>query len=272
MKFLVVFLGFASSVMVLACSDSDGDYKNQGLRMNEIQVLGTHNSYHIQPRDEILEVLAAIESQELADSLEYTALPLRDQLDRGVRQLEFDIFADPEGGLYASREGLRYIGEDTDSGLPELDEPGMKVLHIQDIDFETHCLTLQICLDQIKAWSDEHSRHLPITIMIGAKDDPIPLPNAAIPVPFGPNEVDDIDEEIVQVFPRERLIVPDDVRDNFRDARGGGAQWRLANTRRGTRASHVRVSRRGRCSRSLRRRSSVSRGSHHVHQLGARRA
>ena len=214
MKFLVVFLGFASSVMVLACSDSDGDYKNQGLRMNEIQVLGTHNSYHIQPRDEILEVLAAIESQELADSLEYTALPLRDQLDRGVRQLEFDIFADPEGGLYASREGLRYIGEDTDSGLPELDEPGMKVLHIQDIDFETHCLTLQICLDQIKAWSDEHSRHLPITIMIGAKDDPIPLPNAAIPVPFGPNEVDDIDEEIVQVFPRERLIVPDDVRDN----------------------------------------------------------
>jgi hypothetical protein len=143
---------------------------------------------------------------------------LQEQLDRGVRQLEFDIYADPEGGLYATRQIFRIVPGDTASGLPELDEPGMKVLHIQEIDFDTHCLTLEICLEQIKAWSDEHPNHLPITVMIGAKDDPIPDPfdwGFTIPIPFGPDEVDDIDEEIRAVFPAERLITPDEVRGDY---------------------------------------------------------
>ena len=218
MRFLGVVLGAVCSVAVLACNDSGVPYDDQGLRMNEIQVLGTHNSYHIQPRDGILELLAGFESVELIESLEYTALPLRDQLDKGVRQLEFDIYADPAGGLYATRHILPLLGEDANSGLPELDEPGMKVLHIQEIDFETRCLTLQICLNQIKEWSDEHTGHLPITVMIGAKDDPIPDPlnlDFTVPVPFGPDEVDDIDEEIRAVFSSEKLITPDDVRGDY---------------------------------------------------------
>ena len=213
MKFLTLLLCFVCSVAVLACSNEGDD--DQNLRMNQIQVLGTHNSYHIQPRDALLQGIASLESQAFADSLEYTHLPLREQLDRDVRQLELDVFADPEGGLYATRIGLVFIGEDPASGLPELDAPGMKVLHIQDIDFETHCLTLQICLEQLKGWSDEHSDHLPITVMIGAKDDPIPVPGAAVPVPFGPDEMDDIDEEILAVFPAEQLITPDDVRGDY---------------------------------------------------------
>jgi hypothetical protein len=188
------------------------------LRMNEIQVLGTHDSYHIQPRDSILEALAIFDSQETADSLEYTALPLSDQFDMGVRQLELDIFADPEGGLYAIRRGLVVVGEDPVSGLPELDEPGMKVLHVQEIDFETHCLTFEICLNQLKEWSDENSNHIPITVMIEAKEETIPDPlnlGFTIPLEFGPEEVDDIDEEILSVLPRERLITPDDVRGDY---------------------------------------------------------
>jgi hypothetical protein len=186
--------------------------------MNQIQVLGTHNSYHIQPRDSLLEALAIFDSQETADSLEYTALPLSDQFDMGVRQLELDIFADPEGGLYAIRRGLVVVGEDPVSGLPELDEPGMKVLHVQEIDFETHCLTFEICLNQLKEWSDENSNHIPITVMIEAKEETIPDPlnlGFTIPLEFGPEEVDDIDEEILSVLPRERLITPDDVRGDY---------------------------------------------------------
>ena len=217
MKLSRMLLTGACGVLVLVCGGCDDGPGHQGLRMNEIQVLGTHNSYHIQARDDILALLAVVEGQEVADSLEYTHLPLRDQLDRGVRQFELDIFADPEGGLYATRNGLIYLGEDPNSGLPELDEPGMKVLHIQDLDFETHCLTLQICLDQMKQWSDDNPNHLPIVVMIQAKEEDIddPMDVFTTPIKFGPDEVDDIDEEIREVFPEERLITPDDVRGEY---------------------------------------------------------
>jgi hypothetical protein len=209
---LVCFLFF-----LLGCTtegDSDGT-QDEFLRMNEIQVLGSHNSYHIQPRDSILEALAAFDSQETADSLEYTALPLKEQFDHGVRQLELDIFADPDGGLYAVRRGLIVVGEDPVSGIPELDEPGMKVLHVQDVDFETHCLTFEACLTTLKEWSDANPGHLPITVIVDAKDevisDPLDL-GFTIPLEFGPGEVADIDREILAVFPAAQLITPDDVR------------------------------------------------------------
>lgn len=192
------------------CGDTD-----QGLRMNEIQMLGTHNSYHIQPRDSILAVMREFEDAGLADpgtadSLEYTALPLQEQFDRGVRQIELDVFADPEGGRYAERLGLRFVGDPVPY-IPELQEPGLKVLHIQEIDFETHCLTFKACLMTLEEWSDAHPKHLPITVMIEAKEEDIGF-GFPIPIPFGPGEVASIDEEILSVFSPDRLIVPDDVR------------------------------------------------------------
>lgn len=213
-------LAFALTAVLGACSsDPDpGTAQGQLLRINEIQVLGTHNSYHIQPRDSILEALAIFDSQELADSLEYTALPLNEQFDHGVRQLELDIFADPEGGLYSTRRALLVVGGEAESGLAELDEPGMKVLHVQDLDFETHCLTFVDCLNQVKAWSDGHAGHVPITIMIEAKEevisDPLEL-GFVIPLEFGSEEVADIDREILSVFPASQIITPDDVRGDY---------------------------------------------------------
>lgn len=206
---LVCVLGIA---WLVGCSDSD---TGQGLRMNEIQVLGTHNSYHIQPRDSILDVMREFENAGLADpgtadSLEYTALPLEDQFDRGVRQIELDVFADPEGGRYADRRGLAFVGDPVPD-LPELREPGLKVLHIQDIDFETHCLTFKGCLTTIKEWSEAHPGHLPITVMIEAKDEDIGF-GFPPPLLFGADEVASIDDEILSVFSAEQLIVPDDVR------------------------------------------------------------
>ncbi|MGB8223748.1 MAG: phosphatidylinositol-specific phospholipase C1-like protein [Polyangiales bacterium] len=229
------------SFLVAGCSS---DTQEQPLQMNEVQVLGTHNSYHIQPRDELLGVLRQLEDGGFADpgtadSLEYSALPLKEQFDHGVRQIELDIFADPEGGLYDERQGLRFIGQDPVAGLPELDEPGLKVLHVQDLDFETHCLTFKICLTTLKEWSDAHSSHLPITVMIEAKDEVIDNPIArelgfAIPIPFGPDEVAGIDDEILSVFPPDQLITPDDVRgeqDSLEDAVLNGGWPMLADAR-----------------------------------------
>jgi hypothetical protein len=167
-------------------------------RLNELQVLGTHNSYHIQPRPSVLAALASFEP-EIAITLEYTHLPITEQLDRGARQLELDVFADPEGGRYARRAGLIAVGEDPASGLAELEAPGLKVLHIQDLDFETHCLSFVRCLQLIRTWSHEHPTHLPLMIMVEAKqeaiDDPLDL-GFVVPLEFGRAELDGIDTEI----------------------------------------------------------------------------
>jgi hypothetical protein len=195
------------NLLLAACFDA-------GPRLNEIQVLGTHNSYHIQPRAALLGAIASFEP-ELAATLEYSHLPLGEQLERGARQLELDVYADPAGGHYARRAGLLAIGQDPTSGLAELNAPGLKVLHIQDLDFETHCLSFRACLDAIHDFSRERPTHVPLLIMIEAKQDPIEDPlglGFAVPVPFGPAELDSIDEEIRSVFSDADLITPDDVR------------------------------------------------------------
>jgi hypothetical protein len=196
-----------ASPLLAGCFDT-------GPHLNEIQVLGTHNSYHIQPRAGLLAAIASFEP-ELAATLEYTHLPLEEQLERGARQLEIDVYADPAGGHYARRAGLLAIGQDPRSGLAELNAPGLKVLHIQDLDFETHCLSFVACLEAIRGWSRQHPTHVPLMIMIEAKQDPIDDPlglGFAVPVPFGPAELDSIDAEIRSVFSDADRITPDEVR------------------------------------------------------------
>ena len=190
------------------------NYADRCVSLNQVQVLGTHNSYHIQPRAQLLDILTLFDPAFFA--WEYTHLPLEEQFaTQGIRQIELDVFADPEGGLYAERRGLLILGQDPASGLPELDEPGLKVLHVQDVDFETTCTTLVRCLEDVKRWSDAHPGHLPVMVLIEAKDeaiiDPLQL-GFTIPLPFGPAEFDDLDDEIRRVFPPEQLITPDTVR------------------------------------------------------------
>src|ERR1700733_10836550 len=70
------------------------------LRINQIQVIGSHNSYHsgIAPSERKL-----IEQQnpKAMRSLDYAHAPLADQLTGGARQLEIDIYADSKGGRYS---------------------------------------------------------------------------------------------------------------------------------------------------------------------------
>jgi hypothetical protein len=194
------------------------------MRLNHVQVLGTHNSYHIEPRQPLLEFIGSIDPAAAA-SMEYEHRPLDEQLGvLGIRQVELDVFADPDGGLFKLPLGALVFPIDPPNPDPikeELVPPGLKVLHIQDIDFETTCLTFVSCLETIKAWSGAHPGHLPLTVLVEAKDDPliIPpgvlppgLPPPAVPVPFGAAELDEIDATIRSVFPDDQLITPDDVR------------------------------------------------------------
>lgn len=190
------------------------------VRLNQVQVLGTHNSYHVQGGPSLFSLLRAFD-EELAKSLEYTHAPLPQQFGaQGIRQIELDVFADPDGGLYSTPAGQRIVRQ---FGLPPdapydptgiMRRPGFKVLHVQDIDFRSRCLTLVLCLRSIRSWSDAHPRHLPVMVLIEAKDDPIPDPGFGfvVPRPIGRPELDALDREIRSVFGRRDLITPDDVR------------------------------------------------------------
>lgn len=197
----------------------------QVLRLNDIQVLGSHNSYHQQPDQLLFDAIGAM-SPELAESIEYSHRSLAEQLGEfGIRQLEIDVFADPDGGLWSSRQALPVIGQPAESGLPELDEPGFKVLHTQDFDFATTCFTLVSCLTEVKDWSMSNPYHLPILILIEFKDESVAdaaaregIDLSTVPIPFTepvvttPEILDSLDSEILSVISRVRLITPDDLR------------------------------------------------------------
>lgn len=188
--------------------------RDDDLRLNQIQVLGSHNSYHIRPAQPILDALRAFTPQ-LSEPLEYDHPALGEQFEsQRIRQIELDVFADPFGGLYSTPYGLELTTGDPNARIPELGAAGFKVLHIQDIDFQTVCQTFIECLEDVKAWSDAHPLHMPIMILVEAKDDVLPDLgfNFVAPLPIGEEEFDALDVEIRSVFPSEQLITPDDVR------------------------------------------------------------
>ncbi|MEN3273046.1 MAG: hypothetical protein V7636_1807 [Actinomycetota bacterium] len=182
--------------------------------MNQIQVLGSHNSYHVGMSKEVFDLVHAF-SASSADALDYHHPSLATQLTReGARQLEIDVYADPKGGLFSDRHIFKALGKPLASGIKALDTPGFKVQHEAEIDFETSCVTFVLCLQQVKSWSDDHPKHLPVQILVEAKSDPSPDPaklGFVTPVPIGAPELDALDVEIHSVFDDDALVRPSDV-------------------------------------------------------------
>jgi hypothetical protein len=185
------------------------------LRLNQVQVVGSHNSYHYRDKADLLNALKAFDKS-LGESIDYTHPKLPIQFSReGVRQIELDVFADPHGGRYAKRRVLVALNQPIDSGVPALDKPGFKVLHAQDVDFNSNCLTFVACLTEVRGWSNAHKQHLPIAILIEAKDDAIVDPlkmGFVVPPPLTTADFDALDAEIRSVFSPAEMITPDDVR------------------------------------------------------------
>ena len=83
-------------------------------RLNQIQSIGSHSSYHIAAPSEILGLIR-LAMPDAAEALDYSRDPIVDQLgSQRLRQLELDLYADPEGGLYANPFGH--------ASLPQNDE------------------------------------------------------------------------------------------------------------------------------------------------------
>jgi len=87
--------------------------------VNDVQVRGTHNSY------------------------KPPLPPLRQQLDAGVRQLELDVWAQPDGSV---------------------------AVHHTAVDMRSTCPTLAVCLAPVRAWLDTHPKALPVYLIVEDKD------------------------------------------------------------------------------------------------------
>ncbi|TDD48285.1 hypothetical protein E1263_33540 [Kribbella antibiotica] len=201
--------GLAGSALTTQTSQAS---TSAGLKMNQIQVIGSHNSYHREVSDN--EKKIQVGQNPGAVDLWYSHAPLGQQLeDQNVRQLELDLFPDPNGGLY-TYPLIRKIAQLPALTDPELAKPGIKVMHIVDVDYNTVCRSFKQCLQQVKTWSDAHPHAAPIAISLELKQsDPAIVAQGGVKAPpWDAGNLDSVDAEIRSVFSEKQLLSPDDVR------------------------------------------------------------
>jgi hypothetical protein len=187
------------------------EWMDENLHVNDLLSVGTHNSYKMAiPAAEMAQLRAR--SSRAAIVLDYSHRPLAEALDDGARQLELDVYYDPQGGRFADPAGPRALGQRMDAAMAaEFAKPGFKVMHVPDFDFRSTCTLFVTCLQTIKAWSDAHPDHIPIVILINAKDDnPLGTTGAAV-AKFDTAAFDALDAEVASVFSDKQLITPDQV-------------------------------------------------------------
>ncbi|MEO8414312.1 MAG: phosphatidylinositol-specific phospholipase C1-like protein [Ginsengibacter sp.] len=189
------------------------------LRLNQLQIIGSHNSYKPGIEKTLWQIIYTRDSS-AAKTLQYGHIKLADQLNMGLRNLELDVVYDPQGGRYENPLGLKLITGA--GGTPEpydtandLAKPGLKVFHIPDIDFRSDHLLFRDCLLDLKRWSDAHPDHIPVVITMNAKDGNVKGLHELLP--FTKKALDSIDLEIRSVFKTDDLITPDLVRGKYPD-------------------------------------------------------
>lgn len=191
------------------------------LRLNQLQVIGTHNSYRLRPPAALwdrIQQLPALPGGNPKD-LDYAHAPLPQQFDAGIRSIELDLYADMQGGRFCSRAGMAMAGltaRAEGAELEELKKPGCKVLHLPDFDFASHCLSLRTALGQVATWSATHPHHVPVIIHLETKTetlrDRIPLPGLVTAPPWDAAACEALDKEIREAILPARLFTPDQLR------------------------------------------------------------
>jgi hypothetical protein len=154
--------------LCLLCAAQYAAADRAQLKINQIQFVGSHNSYKQAMSPLIYKALHVLDA-EVAESLEYWHAPLAEQLNLGLRKLEIDLFYDAKVQTFP-------------------------VGHAQIIDMNSHCDTLLVCLQEVRVWSEQNPRHMPIWISFNLKDQAIPgLPD---PEPFTPAALDALDAQL----------------------------------------------------------------------------
>lgn len=178
----------------------------EGVRINQIQLLATHNSYHLRPDTDWWEKTR--QRNKRLNEWDYSHPPLDVQLDRGVRSFEIDVY--------------NMDGE-------------FKVQHVPVLDNRTTGDLMRDCLQTIWTWSESRPRHLPIITIFEIKDRAFGGGDAAKVAPFKFDDLMRMDKIIADVFPRERIITPDDVRGEHETLEAAvlAGEWPLLSESRG---------------------------------------
>ena len=157
-----------------------------GIRLNEVSFLATHNSY--QPRASLpyrllLGALSLIPGVSVDGGLAGFEMDgLTEQLEHGIRSLELDVEAVEKDGALS-----------------------FTVTHFFP-DNRSSCQDFDTALEELVLWSDRNPRHLPLIILIEPKTDGIPLPNTRT---FDTACALALDEAIRRVM-GNRLLTPGD--------------------------------------------------------------
>jgi len=180
-------------VLVAATSATAGAGSSDDVRLNEVQILGTHNSFHQRPTDRDVTP---------GEGADYEHAPLTTQLEQqGIRNLELDAYNGPD--------------------LP--------VFHSLIVDTESVCSDLGECFAELDEWSRSNRNSVPLVLFV----EPKPLPtndNPAIQLVIdaeaerlGIDEWDLAGLEEIDALARDtfgkRLLTPDDVRGKRRTLR-----------------------------------------------------
>jgi hypothetical protein len=202
-------------------SNAQAPAGDSSLMLNQIQVIGTHNSYHagIAPNESKIWLAKYADAYK---GLDYQHQPLPQQFDSGVRQIELDVYADTKGGLYARPSGPGMVAAAKLPADPDFDpngvmlKPGFKVMHVQDVDYRSTCQPFVACLEQVRQWSHAHPGHVPIFVLVETKQGkPRGELHLTEPESFTSATFDALDAEIRSVFPPDEMITPDAVRGHY---------------------------------------------------------
>lgn len=156
-----------------------------GLRLNEIQVVGTHNSYHLRPPADALKAMIAIRRD--ARQWDYSRETLDQQLARNIRNFELDL---------------------------HVVQGQWRVMHVPTLDAGSTVATLDEALGVIRQWSNEHAGHIPVSLLLEIKDEG-PRLSRAVRQPTTA-DFDRLDEQLRTAL-GERLVTPDEVRGDRDD-------------------------------------------------------
>lgn len=163
----------------------------QGVRINEIAVIGTHNSYQTlaTPQKRLLEkVRSVLSSGEKGGNRNFEMDTYTEQLENGVRNLEIDI-------------------ETVDDGK----EISFIVTHSPITDNVSSAYDFAKGLEEIVMWSDNNPNHLPVYLLVEPKKNVDSINNMK---EFSVEYAIELDSVIRETL-GDRLLTPELVKGEF---------------------------------------------------------
>ncbi len=164
----------------------------QGVKLNEVAFVGTHNSYQLtslESYSRIYEALDIITFGIVSDEkTSFNMDTLTEQFEVGLRNIELDVETVVKGG-----------------------ETSFTVCHDPFVDNTSTCYDFAVALKEIKLWSDNNPEHLPISVVVELKTIAMPMNGfASFTVKYA-QEFDAIIREVLG----DTLLTPADVMGDY---------------------------------------------------------